>query len=217
MERSFKKKDVDALRLGAGETFRGEGVLAVTKALLQSGVSYVGGYRGFWHNGMITGVASNMFNKGDGLLIIMQNGRASATGQQYLPSSSANRSGTSTGISIEKTLRSLGVNWLRTVRTYCVAKMVATLKEAMRTAEQGLKVIIGDGECMLARHRRASDRASAHRRYPGAPGDRCRRQRANGGVARSRSRSLGEMPRRPAGPRHRRRVGRAGTKTRRCH
>ena len=109
---------------------------------------------GFWHNGLITGVASNMFNKGDGVLIVMQNGYASATGQQYLPSSTANRSGTPTGISIEKTLRSLGVNWLRTVRTYSVAKMAATLKEAMRTAEHGLKVIIADGECMLARQRR---------------------------------------------------------------
>ena len=109
---------------------------------------------GFWHNGVITGVASNMFNKGDGVLIVMQNGYASATGQQYLPSSKANRSGTPTGISIEKTLRALGVKWLRTVRTYSVAKMVATLKEAMRTAEHGLKVIIADGECMLARQRR---------------------------------------------------------------
>ena len=45
MERSFKK-EVEALRLGAGATFRGEGILAVTKALLQSGVSYVGGYQG---------------------------------------------------------------------------------------------------------------------------------------------------------------------------
>jgi len=45
MERSFSK-EVQALRLGAGETFRGEGILAVTKALLQSGVSYVGGYQG---------------------------------------------------------------------------------------------------------------------------------------------------------------------------
>ena len=109
---------------------------------------------GFWHNGLITGVASNMFNKGDGVLIVMQNGYASATGQQYLPSSAANRSGTPTGISIEKTLRSLGVNWLRTVRTYRVSKMVDTLKQAMRTAERGLKVIIADGECMLARQRR---------------------------------------------------------------
>ena len=109
---------------------------------------------GFWHNGLITGVASNMFNKGDGVLIVMQNGYASATGQQYLPSSTANRSGTPTGITIEKTLRSLGVKWLRTVRSYSVAKMADTLKEAMRTAERGLKVIIADGECMLARQRR---------------------------------------------------------------
>ena len=45
MERSFKK-EVQSLQLGDGETFHGEGILAVTKALLQSGVSYVGGYQG---------------------------------------------------------------------------------------------------------------------------------------------------------------------------
>ena len=45
MERSFKK-EVELLNLGKGETFHGEGILAVTKALLQSGVSYVGGYQG---------------------------------------------------------------------------------------------------------------------------------------------------------------------------
>ena len=44
-ERSFAK-EVEALKLGDGETFRGEGILAVTKALLQSGVAYVGGYQG---------------------------------------------------------------------------------------------------------------------------------------------------------------------------
>jgi indolepyruvate ferredoxin oxidoreductase, alpha subunit len=44
-ERSFAK-EVQSLRLGAGEEFRGEGILAVTKALLQSGVAYVGGYQG---------------------------------------------------------------------------------------------------------------------------------------------------------------------------
>jgi indolepyruvate ferredoxin oxidoreductase alpha subunit len=109
---------------------------------------------GFWHNGLITGVASNLFNKGDGVLIVMQNGYASATGQQYLPSSAANRIGAPTGMTIEQTLRSFGVKWLRTVRSYSVAKMAKTLKEAMRTAERGLKVIIADGECQLARQRR---------------------------------------------------------------
>src|SRR6187549_932480 len=44
-ERSFKS-EVAKLRLGAGQEFRGEGILAVTKALLQSGVSYVSGYQG---------------------------------------------------------------------------------------------------------------------------------------------------------------------------
>lgn len=44
-ERSFTE-EVRALRLGNGEVFLGEGILAVTKAILQSGVAYVGGYQG---------------------------------------------------------------------------------------------------------------------------------------------------------------------------
>ncbi len=44
-ERSFKA-EVEHLRLGAGETFTGEGILAITKALLENGVGYVGGYQG---------------------------------------------------------------------------------------------------------------------------------------------------------------------------
>jgi len=109
---------------------------------------------GFWHNGLITGVASNLFNKGDGVLIVMQNGYTSATGLQYMPSSKASRQGAAPGMDVEQTLRSLGVKWLRKVRTYSVGTMTNTLKEAMRTAERGLKVIIADGECQLARQRR---------------------------------------------------------------
>ena len=44
-ERSFAR-EVQDLQLGEGEEFRGEGILAITKALLQSGVGYVGGYQG---------------------------------------------------------------------------------------------------------------------------------------------------------------------------
>ncbi len=44
-ERSFAR-EVEKLRLGTGETFSGEGILAITKALLQCGVGYVGGYQG---------------------------------------------------------------------------------------------------------------------------------------------------------------------------
>src|SRR4029453_3959624 len=44
-ERSFAE-DVKQLGYGAGDILKGEGILAITKALLQSGVSYVGGYPG---------------------------------------------------------------------------------------------------------------------------------------------------------------------------
>src|ERR1700758_2518110 len=44
-ERSFAK-EVQDLKLGDGQEFRGEGILAITKALLQSGVGYVAGYQG---------------------------------------------------------------------------------------------------------------------------------------------------------------------------
>ena len=44
-ERSFAK-EVEQLRVPAGTEFRGEGILAVTKALLECGVGYVTGYQG---------------------------------------------------------------------------------------------------------------------------------------------------------------------------
>src|SRR6201987_4024077 len=56
-ERSFKR-EVQKLRLGAGETFRGEGILAVTKALLESGVSYVAGYQGAPISHLMDGLAA---------------------------------------------------------------------------------------------------------------------------------------------------------------
>jgi indolepyruvate ferredoxin oxidoreductase alpha subunit len=113
---------------------------AVTPNMARRPIAIMGD-GGFWHNGLITGVASNLFNKGDGVLIVMQNGYAAATGP-------------TPGMDIEHTLRTMGVKWLRTVRSYSVAVMTKTLKEAMRTAERGLKVIIADGECQLARQRR---------------------------------------------------------------
>src|SRR3954453_24407 len=109
---------------------------------------------GFWHNGLITGVASNLFNKNDGVLIVMQNGYTSATGQQYMPSSATSRQGSAPGMDVESTLRSFGVKWLRKVRSYSVATMVKTLKEAMSTSVQGLMGIIEDRECQLARQPR---------------------------------------------------------------
>jgi indolepyruvate ferredoxin oxidoreductase, alpha subunit len=115
---------------------------------------------GFWHNGLATGVASAVFNQNDSVLIIMKNGYTSATGWQFLPSSPKKGDFAGSRMSIEKTLRGVGVRWMRKVRTYGVSKMVDTLREALTTAEKGLKVIIAESECMLAKQRRVrSERA----------------------------------------------------------
>ncbi len=104
---------------------------------------------GFWHNGLLSGVASNLMNKGDGVLVIMKNGYASATGTQELLSSPKNSEH-----SIEDTLRGIGVKWLRTVDNYDVGAMTKTYRDAMTTEQKGLKVIVAEGECQLERQRR---------------------------------------------------------------
>jgi indolepyruvate ferredoxin oxidoreductase, alpha subunit len=117
---------------------------------------------GFWHNGLLSGVASNLMNKGDGVLLIMKNGYASATGTQELLSSppeearmvAVGQSAAGADRTIENTLKGLGVRWLRTVNNYDVAAMAKTYREAMTTAEKGLKVIVAEGECQLERQRR---------------------------------------------------------------
>ncbi len=109
---------------------------------------------GFWHNGLSTGVASSVFNKNDSILIVMKNGYTSATGWQWVPSTPKEGNFEQSHMSIEETVRALGVKWQRKVRTYNVSKMVKTLKEAMTTTHNGLKVIIAESECMLAKQRR---------------------------------------------------------------
>jgi indolepyruvate ferredoxin oxidoreductase alpha subunit len=109
---------------------------------------------GFWHNGLLTGVAGAAFNKDDSVLVIMNNGYSSATGTQDIPSSAPNEEGRGRGIEIESTLRSLGLPWVKRVRTYGVSNVLKTLKEAMTEPGKGLRVIIADGECQLARQRR---------------------------------------------------------------
>ena len=110
---------------------------------------------GFWHNGLTSGVANAVFNKDDGILVIMKNGYSSATGTQELPSSPTHSEHKAADMSIERALQGLGVAWTRTVHTYHVGEMKSTLKEAMTAGYKGLKVIIADGECQLERQRRA--------------------------------------------------------------
>jgi indolepyruvate ferredoxin oxidoreductase, alpha subunit len=119
---------------------------------------------GFWHNGLVSGVQSALFNGDDAVLIIMKNGYTSATGTQEIISTpdpgvkagtgNKQQSIVHTNRTIEKTLEGIGVKWLRVVDSYRVGAMRATLEDAFTTEFQGLKVIVAEGECQLERQRR---------------------------------------------------------------
>lgn len=109
---------------------------------------------GFWHNGFTSGVVNAVYNNHDSVLVILKNGYTSATGTQAIPSSPTQPQARPLTLDIEKALRGVGVKWIRTVGSYRVDEMLATLREAMGTSEGGLKVILADGECQLERQRR---------------------------------------------------------------
>ena len=119
---------------------------------------------GFWHNGLLTGVQSALFNGDDAVLLIMKNGYTSATGTQEIistPADDARAEAGDRGASrahenrvIERTLAGIGVQWLKTVDSYDVTAMRAALDDALTTGFRGLKVIVAEGECQLERQRR---------------------------------------------------------------
>jgi indolepyruvate ferredoxin oxidoreductase alpha subunit len=110
---------------------------------------------GFWHNGLTSGVGNAVFNKTDNVLLVVDNGYSAATGGQDLLSSKAPNEIRATNHPIEKAVRGVGVNWVRTVtHTYSLADMKQALREALTTRESGPKVVVAQSECMLNRQRR---------------------------------------------------------------
>ncbi|MEC8087115.1 MAG: indolepyruvate ferredoxin oxidoreductase subunit alpha, partial [Pseudomonadota bacterium] len=110
---------------------------------------------GFWHNGLSTGITGAVFNEHDNLLIVMANGYSSATGQQQLPSSTAGGlRPADTVVPIENALKGVGVKWVKKQYTYKVGKMRKLIKQALTSSEKGLKVIIAEAECQIAKQRR---------------------------------------------------------------
>jgi indolepyruvate ferredoxin oxidoreductase, alpha subunit len=133
----------------------GAGAAALNDAAAGKRAIALVGDGGFWHNGLASSVGNAVFNKSDNVLIVVDNGYSAATGGQDLLSSAADNAARATGHSIEKAVRGIGVNWVRTItRTYDIAKMRDTLKEALTTAVKGPKVIVAQSECMLNKQRR---------------------------------------------------------------
>ena len=110
---------------------------------------------GFWHNGLTSGVGNAVFNKSDGVLVVVDNRYTAATGGQDILSSTAQNSLRTTNQPIESAISGVGVDWIRTVRrTYSVDQMRSVLREALTTKHKGPKVIVAQSECMLNKQRR---------------------------------------------------------------
>jgi indolepyruvate ferredoxin oxidoreductase alpha subunit len=110
---------------------------------------------GFWHNGLTSGVGNAVFNKTDNVLLVVDNGYSAATGGQDVLSSQALNPIRSTQHPIERAVRGVGVDWVRTVgNTYSLDRMRGALREALTTQDKGPKVVVASSECMLNRQRR---------------------------------------------------------------
>ncbi|MBZ5758950.1 MULTISPECIES: indolepyruvate ferredoxin oxidoreductase subunit alpha [Rhizobium] len=110
---------------------------------------------GFWHNGLATSVGNAVFNKQDGVILVIDNFYSAATGGQDILSSRADNPRRKTNNSIVNAVKGIGATWVRQIdRTYDVAKMRDTLREALTTKEPGPKIIVASSECMLNKQRR---------------------------------------------------------------
>ncbi len=110
---------------------------------------------GFWHNGLTSGIGNAVFNKTNGVTVIVDNGFSAATGGQDILSTDSLNEFRSTGHSIEKAVRGIGVKWAKTVtNTYKVSEMRDIFKDALTNKVKGPKVIVAQSECRLTQTRR---------------------------------------------------------------
>jgi len=110
---------------------------------------------GFWHNGLSSSIGNAVFNKHDGVTLIVDNFYSAATGGQDILSSRAKNPRRKTNNSIVDAVKGVGARWVRQIdRTYDVAEMRDTLREALTTDEPGPKIIVASSECMLNKQRR---------------------------------------------------------------
>ncbi len=117
---------------------------------------------GFWHNGLSSSFTNMVFNKSDGVALVVDNFYSAATGGQDVMSSRADNPTKATKHPISRALRGIGINWVRQIdRTYDVGRMRDVLREALTTDAPGPKVIIASSECMLNRQRREKPLAEA--------------------------------------------------------
>jgi indolepyruvate ferredoxin oxidoreductase alpha subunit len=142
-----------------GATTMGYGLGPASASALNGGegkrvISFIGD-GGFWHNGLNSSIGNAVYNKSGNVTVIVDNHYSAATGGQDLLSSRSVSRRRSTGHAIARAVRGVGAGWVRQIdRTYDVARMRDTLREALTTKAPGPKIIVASSECMLNRQRR---------------------------------------------------------------
>src|SRR6202167_431149 len=126
-ERSFAV-EVEQLRRGDGATLHVEGILAVTKALLQSGVGYVGGYQG--------APISHLMDVLSGDEVVLE-----ALGVQFEASASEAAAAAMLAASVNSPIRG-AVTWKSTVGTNVASDALANVASGGVTG--GALVIVGE-------------------------------------------------------------------------
>ena len=174
-ERSFAE-DVKQLGYGEGHILKGEGILAITKALLQSGVSYVGGYPG----APISHLLDVMADANDSLLAPM--------GIYFELSGSEAAAAALLGASINYPMRG-AVTWKSVVGTNVASDALSHVASAGVTGSNLAAVQAGEDTALLPQ---AMPRA--RRDWPGD----ARYRRRRGGVRRPQSPELPYPSRAPS-------------------
>ena len=101
---------------------------------------------GFWHNGLTSGIGNAVFNKSDGVVVVVDNHYSAETGGQDLLSSRASNRSRSTRHPISAAVKGMGVEWVREIdRTYDVARVRDTLIDQPAAGTKG-------GRCVLRMH-----------------------------------------------------------------
>jgi TPP-dependent indolepyruvate ferredoxin oxidoreductase alpha subunit len=95
---------------------------------------------GFWHNGLSTSVGNAVFNKHDGVIMVVDNFYSAATGGQDIMSSRALNPARKTNNTIVDAVKGIGVKWVRQIdRTYDVARMRDTLARGADHAKRAAR------------------------------------------------------------------------------
>jgi len=145
--------NIGATTMGYGLGAAGAAALHDTSSEKRT-ISFMGD-GGFWHNGLTSGIGNAVFNKNDGLVVVVDNAYSAATGGQDLLSSASSSEIRSTKHPIERAVRGVGVEWAKTVtNTFKVGEMKKMFKDALSTKELGPKVIVAQSECTLNKTRR---------------------------------------------------------------